>query len=182
MEHCAAQLDTFENLLTQQVLDVAWRYCYRLCRQREDAEDLLQDALAHGYNRIGQLKDPSAFKSWLMCIVRSQFLMNLRRRKVENLVHANSDEAILHIVDTSTAGETNLEALEITAALEQLPAGQREILELFYLDELNLAETAQVLGLSQGAVQQRLFRARGALRRAVDRVRLHEQPRAYASQ
>lgn len=181
VEPAAAHLVAFESLLTQPVLDSAWRYAYRLCHQREDAEDLLQDALAHAFNRLGQLKEPVAFKSWLMCIIRSQFLMNIRRRRVEDLVHANADEATLHLEDPQRVGMGSQESLEIEAALQQLPDCQREILELFYLDELNLAETARVLGLSQGAVQQRLFRARGALRRAIESGNKHKPAQAYAS-
>ncbi len=181
VEPTAAHLEAFETLLTQPVLDSAWRYAYRLCHQREDAEDLLQDGLAHAFNRLPQLKEPGAFKSWLMCIIRSQFLMNIRRRRVEDLVHASADDSTLLLEDPHRVDLASQEALEVEVALRQLPECQREILELFYLDELNLAETARVLGLSQGAVQQRLFRARGALKRAILTGKEHEPAQAYAS-
>jgi RNA polymerase sigma-70 factor, ECF subfamily len=181
VEQSAAQLEQFESLLTQPVLDAAWRYCYRLCRQREDAEDLLQDALAHGYNRLSQLKDTAAFKSWLMCIIRSQFLMNLRRRRVEDLVRGSDDEVAYHLPDHQADTEHSQDAVIIECALRQLPPDQREVLELFYLDGFSLVEVARILKLSQGAIQQRLFRARGALRRAVDRMKLLEPSQALAS-
>ena len=175
------QLAAFEELLTQPILDCAWRYAYRLCHQREDAEDLLQDALAHAYNRLRQLNEPAAFKSWLMCIIRSQFLMQIRRRRVENHIQAGTDDRTLKLEDPRSLGHPTQEEMEVYAALFQLPESQREILELFYLDELNLAETASVLGLTLGAVQQRLFRARGALRRAVRTLNASDAVNAYAS-
>jgi DNA-directed RNA polymerase specialized sigma24 family protein len=50
-----AEVELFEYVLTPATIDVAWRYCCRLCKTREDAEDLLQEALAHALVRFRQL-------------------------------------------------------------------------------------------------------------------------------
>src|SRR5690606_24929517 len=82
----------FERLLTQDVYRAAWNYSWRLCNRREDAEDLLQEALVHALRKLDQLKDDSTFKSWLLSIVRTRFLNGLRALKarpqtVEEMPH-----------------------------------------------------------------------------------------------
>jgi len=168
-EHSAGAA-RFEALLTEQVLGVAWRYACRLCKTHEDAEDLLQEALSHALVRIGQLREPERFKSWLMSIVRTRFLMQYRRKGLEReRVSLRDDDPGAGLVDYRAApGSDELAAL-VADALKHMPEDQREILNLFYLDGLSLVETAEVLGVSSGAVQQRLFRARGALRRVLTR-------------
>lgn len=168
----ADQLYEFEDVLTQDILGMAWRYSCRLCRTREDAEDLLQDALAHAMVRLHQLRDRTRFKSWLMSIVRTRFLMNQRRlvNEREKIQQSESDPGS-RLVDYSASPEGDAFTEEISATLTRLPEFQREILTLFYIDDLNLFETAHVLAITVGAVQQRLFRARGALKRELERSR-----------
>ena len=164
------QVAQFEELLTQECLGIAWRYCCRLVRTRQDAEDLLQESLAHAFTRLHQLNDTGSFKSWLMSIVRSRFLMQYRRKTADKLiVDKDSTDTSYTIADRSSLRNDDPRSDLTLAALGQLPDGQRQILELFYIEELTLAETARVLRVSQGAVQQRLFRARGALKRQIQR-------------
>ena len=160
----------FEEALVPEILAMAWRYACRLSKTREDAEDLLQDALAHGLVRFDQLRDPTRFRSWLMSIVRTRFLM-LQRRVTPDQERFRVDDADAEtrLADTAATPEGNSLAEEIALSLSRLPTPQSEILSLFYLEGLNLQETAQVLGITVGAVQQRLFRARGALRRELER-------------
>lgn len=105
-----------------------------------------------------------------MSIVRTRFLMDQRRHAIERerLQHSEQD-AGESLVDYTAAPQGDAHTEEIAAALTRLPASQREILSLFYIDGLNLVETARVLDVSVGAIQQRLFRARGALKRELER-------------
>ena len=159
----------FEEALTPEILGMAWRYSCRLSKTREDAEDLLQDSLAHGLLRFDQLRDPSRFRSWLMSIVRTRFLMLQRKVAVEMERHRVTDpDAETRLADTQATLAGNNLAEDIATALSRLPDPQSEILSLFYIDGLSLQETASVLGITVGAVQQRLFRARGAMRRELE--------------
>ena len=165
------QVFEFEEALTRDVLGMAWRYSCRLCRTIEDAEDLLQEALAHALLRFEQLRDPTRFRSWLMSIVRTRFLMNHRRVTPErDRVRVSDGEAEMRLVDTMATPEGNTFTEMITTTLKRMPNPQSEILSLFYIEGLSLLETAKVLGITVGAVQQRLFRARGALKRELERL------------
>ena len=70
--------ERFSQALSEAVYTAAWRFCCRLSTCREDAEDLLQEALAKACERFDQLRDQDKFKGWLLCIVRRCYLMQLR--------------------------------------------------------------------------------------------------------
>jgi len=168
-----AEVGLFEYLLTPATMEVAWRYCCRLCRTREDAEDLLQEALAHALVRFGQLRDLTRFKSWLMSIVRTQFLMQRRRNTAEKFTVCDREQDIgSTLADLEAAANADPLTDIVAVSLTCLPEEQREILSLFYLDGLSLIECGRVLRISTGAVRSRLYRARGALRRELKRLSL----------
>ncbi|MBN2082398.1 sigma-70 family RNA polymerase sigma factor [bacterium] len=164
-------IELFESALTPAILDLAWRYSYRLSKTREDAEDLLQDALAHALTRIRQLRDLTRFRSWLMSIVRTRFLMQRRRNTAEDFViHDREQDLSQRLADHSLDTESDILVETTRYALQRLADEQREILSLFYIDGLSLIETGEVLSISQSAVRSRLFRARGALRRELSQL------------
>jgi RNA polymerase sigma-70 factor (ECF subfamily) len=152
----------FEALLDETAYEAAWRFAYRLASAREDAEDLLQEALAHAYCRLDQLRDPGRFRAWLFSILRSKYLRRLeqgRRLRVTPLAGTFNDEG------PAATGLGGVEASpELQAALAALPAAWREVLLLHYLDGLSLAEVGQALAIGPRAAKQRLYRARNALR------------------
>ena len=110
------------------------------------------------YLRIGQLKEKSKAKGWLFSIVRTTHIDRLRQAKVRP--QASMDET----GESLAANYPKIQA-ELNQALAGLPPQQRELIELYHIDDLSLAETAQTLGIRVNTAKQRLFRARGALKR-----------------
>ena len=149
----------FRELLSEEVYGSAWRYAWRLTGNREDAEDLLQESLAYAFEKLYSLRERDRFRGWLMSIVRTKFIRHWHRRK---RAPAMADELP---EQTAAPATRNAEGDVLAAALARLPESQREILGLYYIDGLSINETGQVLGIAPGVVKQRLFRARGALRR-----------------
>jgi RNA polymerase sigma-70 factor (ECF subfamily) len=152
----------FEAALRGGAYGAAWRYCCRLTRSLEEAEDLLQDSLAHALPRFGGLRDRMAFCAWLLAIVRTRFLSAVRARKLA--VVAEGELAGRLAVQHGPDEQLVLESLC------SLTPGQRECLELFYLEGLSLAELGRVLGIPAVAARHRLHRARGALRERVNHL------------
>jgi RNA polymerase sigma-70 factor, ECF subfamily len=155
----SAQSVSFEELLTDEIYQSAWRYALRLASTREDAEDLLQDALTHAWKRIGQLREVNAFKSWLFSIIRTQYLGQIRKRRTQTVSLED-----VHIPLPSCDMQMDN---ELGYALRKLPDSQRELLNLFYSEGLSMKETGMVLGISERAVKLRLFRARSILRKVL---------------
>ncbi len=162
----SARQAAFETALQPGAYTAAWRYAWYLSRNREDAQDLLQDALALAYVHHGQLNAAASFTGWLLSIVRRTHLLRLRQTKPGPGVQpeAQPQLAVSGGNELPTAGLAALPPLLATALLK-LPAMQREVLELYYLHELELGEVGQALGIAPGAAKLRLFRARAALRR-----------------
>jgi RNA polymerase sigma-70 factor (ECF subfamily) len=149
----------FEAALQAGAYAAAWRYSCRLTASADDARDLLQDSLAHALPRFVQLRDPVQFRSWLLSIVRTQFLMALRSKR---LTVALETELVGQL-----AAEPDPAAELVLDGLRRLPAAQRELLELFYIEGLELAELGRVLHVPAIVARHRLHRARAALRRQI---------------
>jgi len=159
----------FDALLTPSVYQAAWRYACYLAPVYEDAQDLLQEALAQALLRLHQLRDGARFKGWLLRVIRTEYLM--ARRRGARLKGRAPDRApagllVLSPADDPQGGLGRLPS-QLAAALIQLPNALREAVELYYLNELSAAEAGQVLGIRSGAVKVRLSRARALLRRAL---------------
>ena len=153
-----AQRERFETALTDEAYTRAWRACCRLAATREDAEDLLQDALAHAYLKFDQLSQPECFTPWLLAIVRTRFLNERRRPRP-----IAAESYWLDSVESQRRDQPGLSLL--ADALRRLPDSQRELLCLFYIEGLSQADLGQALDIPAPAVGQRLHRARRALGR-----------------
>ena len=147
----------FDGLLTDGIYSLAWRYCARLCRTREDAEDLLQDSLLQALRRLDSLREDDAFRSWLLSIVHRRFIDRCRRRDTRERT-LEGVRQVWHIDSQSTAQN------HLWSVLNSLPEQNREVICLFYMEGLSTDEIALVTGLSGSAVRLRLMRGRRVLR------------------
>ncbi len=148
----------------------------RLMRNEEDARDCLQDAFLSAFRAIDRFEGNSKLGTWLHRIVVNACLMRLRsqKRKPEELVDPQLpefDDYGFRIGPTEMAPLSADELLEKEEVREQvrkgidgLPENSRTVLVLRDIEEFNTAETAEMLGLTPGAVKLRLHRARLALR------------------
>jgi RNA polymerase sigma-70 factor (ECF subfamily) len=141
-----------------------YRLCYRLTGQHTDAEDVLQDVFARAYERLqaGQFLGHAALETWLYRMAANAAVDLLRSRQRWRRLFArwsSRSEA-----DLSNA-ETRVELRELAAALEEMPAEQRAALVLTQVDGHSNSQAAKLLGCSEGAIEQRLIRARATLRK-----------------
>ena len=152
----------FERALSAEAYRTAWRFSCRLAHSREDAEDLLQEALGQAWLRFVQLRQPARFTSWLLSIVRRCHLTRLRRAGRRPRVAA----AYAELASREPAAAFQAEVLDAVAGLAE---PQRTLLTLVYMEGLSHREAAAVLGIRPGAVRMRLTRARRALRAQLER-------------
>ena len=135
-----------------------------------DAEDVVQDAYVKAYRSLvdGQFDRRSTIETWLYRIVVNGSIDAKRRRR-----HAASadDEAVAAAWDTRASAEERVALQELAAWIDELPEEQQAVLVMKAIEGLSSAEIAGILRCSEGAVEQRLVRARAALR---DRRRGHE--------
>ena len=153
--------------------DVVYRQLIRACGNREDAEDVLIEALLKAYRSLGQLRESKSFRAWLVQIGR-RVCWQLKER-----------EALLPIIQLSAMEEEGMElpadqpSVEMHAARNQmkallaraiasLPETERQVYELRDVEEVAGEETAAKLKITQGAMKSRLHRARANIRRYMD--------------
>lgn len=146
----------------------------------EDARDALQEAFLSAFKAIHRFDGKAKISTWLHRIVVNAALMRLRKKSTQK---EESLEPLLptfledgHRTDPGPAWPENPEEVVgreqmrgiVRAAIDQLPPNYRNVVLLRDIEELNGAETGELLGLTSGAVKVRLHRARRALREILD--------------
>lgn len=153
-----------------------YRFGLKMCRDEEDAKDILQDTLLAVARNVKDFRGASSVSTWLYTIARSFCIKKRRRSKFapeqeESLEAREPGEAALQLVDPGRPPDDALAGRQIEAALEQaigsLDPMYREVLVLRDVEGLTAPEVAEVMGLSVEAVKSRLHRARVAVRAAV---------------
>jgi RNA polymerase sigma-70 factor (ECF subfamily) len=137
---------------------------YRLLGDRSDAEDVVLEALARVWREAGRFDATrGSLRAWLTVMVRSRALDLLRaRRRNERLTTnaARGNESVAgvgtSVTDPGDPAERDEERRRVLAALAELPAPQREAIELAYYGGLSQSEIAQRLGAPLGTVKTRI--------------------------
>ena len=129
-----------------------------------DAEDIVQETYLMAFNKFHQLKEPSSCKSWLLRILRNNFLKACQKNKSQQrLSEADYIEFLKFHISQKDAEEILVDgsqALKVQAAIDKLPEKYREVLTLYYMDEMLYKDIAQALDIPMGTVMSRLTRAR----------------------
>jgi RNA polymerase sigma-70 factor (ECF subfamily) len=143
-----------------------YRFALRLTGQSDQAEDLTQETLLRAWKKRGQLRDAGSATVWLLRIAVNLFRDQIRHNKhqpvLESCVESLTDKAP-RLDDNLVRREEILQALK---TIEQLPARQREVLHLSAVEELSIAEIAEVLGITSNSVKVSLSEARKKMRSA----------------
>jgi RNA polymerase sigma-70 factor, ECF subfamily len=161
--------DAHDELLVRHTSTLR-RIAFRILRNREDAEDAVQDGLCKAYTRLGSFQGRSSFRTWLTRIVINSALM-IRRRKnarpeasLDEVFPDTAERPRYEIIAAGPSPEEFCAASEIRALVEkqlrQLPSALQTALQLYDLDGRSAAESMQALGINSGAFKSRVSRAR----------------------
>jgi len=140
-----------------------YNFAYRLTRNEADASDLTQEAFIRVFRAWKSFKPGTSFRSWIYRIVTNLYRDELRRRKTRYQEEVPPPAQPIEEYIESHLSEP------VSKALEQLTPEQREILMLADVDDCSYQEIGQIVGCSVGTVRSRLHRARGQLRKLVNR-------------
>jgi RNA polymerase sigma-70 factor, ECF subfamily len=171
-------IGAFEELVRRYDRNV-FRIAQHITQNREDAEDVVQDAFLKAYGNLAQFQGQSKFYTWLVRIAVNEALMKLRRRRPERTVsldqdvETDEDTIPREVADWSPNPEQQYNQAELRELLQKtiqgLPAGFRTVFVLRDVEGLSTEETAEALGLSIPAVKSRLLRARLQLRERLNK-------------
>jgi RNA polymerase sigma factor (sigma-70 family) len=147
----------------------------RITRNREDAEDAMQESLMRAFVHLKEFDERSSFATWLTRIAINSALMILRKKRqsrefsVDAPVDGESTPFLWKIADQAPDPETLYGQWQrniiLKKKIDELRPSIRAVVEIHQLQERSMKETAGQIGISVGATKARLFQARTALRK-----------------
>jgi RNA polymerase sigma-70 factor, ECF subfamily len=162
----ADELDQeFERLLAESST-LAFRVAYGVLRQREDAEDVAQDAFIKAHRNFRRLRDRAAFRAWL---VRLTWRLALdRQRANRRRTRRDAEHGRLCPISTSSnPAIVNERADHVWQAIDALPEKLRLPIVLSGIEGHDIREIGRLLGVPEGTVKSRLFHARERLKESL---------------
>ena len=174
----AGDISAFEQLVKRYDRSI-FRLAQHITQNREDAEDVVQEAFLKAYQHLPGFQEQSKFYTWLVRIAVNESLMKLRRRRADKTVSLDQEietednSMPREVADWSPNPEQVYGQAELNAILAKtiggLPGGFRTVFVLRDIEGLSTEETAEALQLSVPAVKSRLLRARLQLRERLNR-------------
>jgi RNA polymerase sigma-70 factor, ECF subfamily len=173
----AGDISAFETLVSRYERKI-FRLAQNITQNREDAEDVMQEAFLKAYEHLSGFQGNSRFYTWLVRIAVNQALMKLRKRRpnqvsIDEEVNTGEDLIPREIEDWGPSPEDRYKQTEmsdiLSSTIADLDPPFRIVFQLRDIEELSTEETAEALGLSVPAVKSRLLRARLKLRQKLDK-------------
>lgn len=168
-------LDTGDSAFRALVLEyhpLAFSLAYRSLGDRQDSEEVVQDAFVKIYGALDSFRGEASLKTWILRIVW-RLSLNKRRDRARSAwrrlgLHQSAEDAHAHVAGPrQDSPELNLLSQEhsrlIRAVVDDLPANLREVLVLNSFEELGYEEIARILDIPVGTVSSRIYAARRKL-------------------
>jgi RNA polymerase sigma-70 factor (ECF subfamily) len=170
-EILAGQTDAFHELIRPYERSV-YLMALSLLRNEAEAEDVAQEAFIKAYRNLGRFRSESRFSTWLIAIALNEARARLRRKQpglTDSIDDTEGSVVPAQLTDWREIPSETLERQEIRSlirrALTALPLAYREVFVLRELEERNVQETAETLGITVASVKMRLHRARMMLQK-----------------
>lgn len=156
-------MHTHRNEAIVEVLPNLTRFAYKLTRNPDDAEDLVNESVAKALSRYHQFKPGTNLCGWMMTILHNEFTDRCRRRQ-RNGEHACLEDWQDKIATPQTQ-DRYVRVREDIKAFDRLDRQQRRILMLAGYHGASYDDMARILGISVGTVKSKLHRSRARLKR-----------------
>lgn len=157
IEACKRGNDKAKYQLYNLYSKAMYNVCYRLMRNREEAEDMLQEAYTVVFQKLDTFRFESGFGTWFKRIVVNTCLNAINKRKVE-LVYC--DEFYHHNIAEEAEPEVEFSTQNVIKAMEQLPNGGRMVFSLYLLEGYDHGEIAQIMGITESTSKTQFMRAK----------------------
>jgi RNA polymerase sigma-70 factor (ECF subfamily) len=173
----AGDVVAFEELVNRYERKI-FRLGMNITQNREDAEDVMQDAFLKSYQNLDRFQGASRFYTWLVRIAVNEALMKLRKRRpnqvsLDEPLTDDGDAVFREIEDWGPSPEKKFAQTELNEILTSVIGELEPIFRVVFLlrdvEEVSTEETAHILGISEAAVKSRLLRARLKLRQKLNK-------------
>jgi len=166
VKRCQADSAAFEELLRRHRRAI-FAYAMASTGSRQDAEEITQDVFVKVYRAAHRFDSRYSFTTWLYAIASNTCKNKFRSRRKRTVSLDGEAIAVVpisHEADPLEAYRKNVEVSEVRNAIDELPPRYRQVLYLRYVEALSYKEIAEVLGLSLGNVEARIFRGKEKVR------------------
>ena len=155
----------YESVVEKNI-DFVYRTAWSYCKNRADADDIVQNTFAKLLESKTEFTDEEHIRRWLIRVAINE-CKNMRksfwRRNVDSIEDLELPSEAAEYLDESQS--------RLLDEIRRLPSKYSIVIHLYYYEDYNVKEIAKLLGISQGNVQQRLFRARAKLRKQMEQNR-----------
>jgi RNA polymerase sigma-70 factor (ECF subfamily) len=159
IEECRKGNSKAQFSIYKQYSRAMYNLAYRMMSNREDAEDILQEAFLECFRNIGSFRFESTFGAWLKRIIVNRCINQLRKKKADLLYFENLPADI-----PEEESDVVYDTTRIFKGIEMLPDGYRVILTLYLLEGYDHTEISQILGISESTSKSQYSRAKDKLR------------------
>jgi RNA polymerase sigma-70 factor, ECF subfamily len=172
----------FESSLTP-ILTAVYGTALHMTRNRDDAEDLVQEAALQAFRAFESFQEGTNFKAWFFRILTNLFINAYRKRQrgpeIDRLADLENAPALYLFKQTREMGMhawtpdpaalviEKVEAEEVSRAIAALPEDYRIVSALYFMEEFSYQEIAEIVGCPVGTVRSRLHRGRRMLQKAL---------------
>jgi RNA polymerase sigma factor (sigma-70 family) len=167
------RVNAFSHLIDRHK-DRAFNLALRISGNREEAEEIAQDAFLKAYRALGRFRMKSSFETWLYRIVYNTAISLVRARKKGIL---SIEDFPADALDFMTFNKSEEDAENeyrnslVNFALQKINEEERAIISLYYYDELDTGEISEITGISKSNIKVRLFRARQKMIEIIEKAK-----------
>jgi RNA polymerase sigma factor (sigma-70 family) len=164
IEECRKGNRKAQFRLYKQYSKAMYNLAYRILNNREDAEDILQEAFLECFNNITSFRFESTFGAWLKKILVNKCINQLKKKKID-LTLCETLPTVIYEEDEEVKYDTG----KIFKGIGMLPDGYRVILTLYLLEGYDHSEISQILGVSESTSKSQYSRAKEKLRKILSK-------------
>lgn len=166
----------FEEKIIEHI-DSLYNVALRMTQNRQDAEDLVQEAALRAYRNFNRFKQGTNFKAWIITILRNIFINEYRKRMKEpQMIDFEEVKGFISLPEISGAQE-EIFSEKIESSIDKLPEELRTTLMLFYAERFSYKEMAKIMDVPVGTVMSRLYTVRQVLKRQLSKYAEDEKGR-----
>lgn len=143
--------------------DMAFTIAYRICKNRQDAEDIVQESFVRAFRNLQSFRSSSKFSTWLYRIVYNTAINAIQSsiyRTEFTEYEQTKGKDLYSDLNPAESIEEHEKKIAINKILDKMPNDEALILSLFYLEENSIKDVSHILSLTESNVKVRLHRAR----------------------
>jgi RNA polymerase sigma factor (sigma-70 family) len=153
--------------------DKAYNLAFRICGNREEAEEIAQDSFLKAYRSLKEFKMKSSFATWLYRIVYNTAISHVRGKKKGILSLEDFPADATDFIGSNSSeeeAEKQYRSSVINFALQKINDEERGLISLYYYEEMSTEEISDVTGISKSNIKVKLFRARQKMLEILEKI------------